>query len=104
MSATRTGSSWAYNREKLNHVMGPSNPIDRQGGLLALTRLGVLRLLYQGPNGQYMERTQELEVPGLNVDNGITHAAFAPHLGKIDSCFQKIDSEIVRTKPSPDYL
>lgn len=83
MSATRTGSSWAYNREKLNHVMGPSNPIDRQGGLLALTRLGVLRLLYQGPNGQYMERTQELEVPGLNVDNGITHAAFAPHLGKI---------------------
>jgi mediator of RNA polymerase II transcription subunit 16 len=98
MSANRTGSSWAYNREKLNHVMGPTNPIDRQGGLLALTRMGVLRLLYQGPNGKYMERTQDLEVSGLTVDNAITHAAFAPHLGKIDLVSKADNLNLNRTE------
>lgn len=80
-SATRSGSNWSYSHEKVMHSMGAFNPKERQGALLVLTKMGTLRLMYQGPNGQYVEKTQELEAQNLTADFCISHAAFAPSRG-----------------------
>jgi hypothetical protein len=76
--------------------MGAFNPKERQGAFLVLTKMGTLRLMYQGPNGQYVEKTQELEPQTVSADFCISHAAFAPGRGNTRLMIQGISAKFVQ--------
>jgi mediator of RNA polymerase II transcription subunit 16 len=77
-SATKNGSTWAYVHEKLSHKTGPFNVLEKQNSFLALTRMGILRCLYQNKNGDWYDCSVHLDSPVQDLNYIITHAAFAP--------------------------
>ncbi|KAI9885287.1 MAG: hypothetical protein M1823_002914 [Watsoniomyces obsoletus] len=80
-AATRVGGQVQYQISQYR-TMGPFHAPNR-AALLAVTRLGMLRLLYQSPDSRWLEVTHELE--SLSSSNDVlTHASFCPDPGEYD--------------------
>jgi Mediator complex subunit 16 len=82
-SATKKDAAWSYKIAKSLPAMGAFNPQKTRTALLALTRCGVLRLLYQNAEGQFQEKILELDHPLNPLDYALSHAAFSPLEGSL---------------------
>lgn len=81
-SATRQEASWSYKIAKSLAATGAFNPQKTRTALLALSKCGLLRLLYQNAEGQFQEKVLELDIPLNPLDYSFSHAAFAPLEGE----------------------
>lgn len=59
--------------------MGPFHPMNKSA-LVAVTRGGTMRLVYQQPDGRWLEASVEIESIGSSVDV-LTHASLCADKG-----------------------
>jgi mediator of RNA polymerase II transcription subunit 16 len=78
-SATRTGSDWSYSMSSTFIATGPHHP-EGKNALLAVSKSGTLRLLYQ-KDSAWAEVSTDIDEPAPFADATLTHAAFGAQGG-----------------------
>ena len=76
--AVRHEGQWNYT-VSAHKPMGPIHPFNKSA-LVAITRGGTMRLLYQQPDGRWLEVPTEIESIGSSVDV-LTHASLCADKG-----------------------